>query len=177
MRAFPVQSLNGPTMKSKLPKVIHRRLERFVTLFAKALVNDAPDTFHDLRVASRRLQQALRLLSPTTKTSGARKPLRLLRRVRRAFATCRNLDVSIALIDKRYPAAPVASLRTAWDAIRQWLEDQRTTAIIDARTELKRLDLIDFVSRVQARIDTLEQQPSDDADLRQRAKDALCAWK
>ena len=67
MRGLPVQSLNDPTMKGKLPKVVHKRLECFVTLFAKALVNDAPETVHDLRVASRRLQQALRLLSPTTK--------------------------------------------------------------------------------------------------------------
>ena len=162
---------------NKLPKVARKRLERFVTYFAKALVSDAPDTIHDLRVASRRLQQSLRLLLPRTKPSGTRKVLRFLRKVRRAFGSCRNLDVVIALIEKRRPAIPVASLRQSWDAVKKWLADQRTAALADARAKLKRYDLIDFIGRVQTRIDTVAQQPRDTAQRWERASKALAAWK
>ena len=74
---------NVPLAQSRLFKLARKRLERYVMLFAKALVSDAPDTVHDLRVASRRLQQALRLVVPSPKPSGLRKLMRALRKVRR----------------------------------------------------------------------------------------------
>jgi CHAD domain-containing protein len=164
-------------MNTKVPKLARKRLERFATLFAKALVNDAPDTIHDLRVASRRLQQTLRAFLTKSKPSTNRKLLRLLRKVRRAFGACRNLDVTIALIEKRRDAITAPSLRRSWKAVSQWLEGQRAKASGDARDQLKRCDLTDFVSRAQTRIDAIAGHPKGVAQLWQRAGDALAAWK
>ncbi len=163
-------------MKNKLPKLARKRLERFVTLFAKALLNDAPDTIHDVRVASRRLQQTVRAFLPKSKLSKARKLNRILKQTRRALGPCRNLDVSIALIEKRRDAVNAAALRRAWEAVKRWLDEDRAKAIADARTELKHYELIDFISRAQTCIDAIGEQPEDVALLWQRAGDALGAW-
>lgn len=177
MRLLASHSSVMAATKTKLSKVAKKRLERFVTLFAKALVSDVPDTIHDFRVASRRLQQSLRLLLPRPKPNGTRKILCFLRKVRRAFGPCRNLDVMIVLIEKRRPAISVASLGPSWDAVKAWLEDQRTVALAKARAKIKRYDLIAFTERVQTRIDTVAHQPEDLAPLWQRASKALTAWK
>ena len=84
MTALPAQLTRDPALKSKLVKLARKRLERFVTLYPKALVSDEPEIVHDLRVASRRLQQALRVLPPHSKSVN-RKLFKVLRRVRRAF--------------------------------------------------------------------------------------------
>ena len=88
MNALPAQLTRDPALKSQLVKLARKRLERFVTLYPKALVSDDPEIVHDLRVASRRLQQALRVLPPHSKSVN-RKLFKVLRRVRRAFGACR----------------------------------------------------------------------------------------
>jgi len=56
VNALPAQLTRDPALKSQLVKLARKRLERFVTLYPKALVSDDPEIVHDLRVASRRLQ-------------------------------------------------------------------------------------------------------------------------
>ncbi len=177
MSSLPAESVTGVSSKTKLPRLAKKRLERFVTLYPKALVSDKPEVVHDLRVASRRLQQTLRLLLPNAKSSSSRKLLRLLRKVRRAFGSCRNLDVSIHLVESKLGATTTASLRSAWDAVRQWLEQNRAVAIERGRAELKRHDLTEFIARVQARIENIEEEPEGVARLRERASDALVEWR
>ena len=53
----------------RLLAVTQRRFEKFVSLFAKVLVSDHPDTIHDARVWSRRLQEALRVFSPNRESA------------------------------------------------------------------------------------------------------------
>jgi CHAD domain-containing protein len=175
MTALPAEPASG-SAKSKLPRLAKKRLERFVTLYPKALVSDKPEVVHDLRVASRRLQQTLRLLLPNAKSSANKKLLRLLRRVRRAFGSCRNLDVSIHLIESKLAATTTASLRSAWDAVRLWLEEQRAAEIERGRAELKRHDLTDFISRTQARMENIDEEPQTGA-LAERARDAFGEWR
>jgi len=176
MSALAGESTHAVATKSKLTKLAHKRLERFVTLFAKVLVNDAPDTIHDVRVAGRRLQQTLRAFIPNSKPSKTRKLNRILRKTRRALGPCRNFDVSIALIEKRRDAVATASLRRAWAAVLQSLEEQRAKAIADARSELKHYKLIDFIERAQSCIAAIDDQPEIGAQLWQRAADMLAAW-
>ncbi|TMA97507.1 MAG: CHAD domain-containing protein [Deltaproteobacteria bacterium] len=177
MHALPAESINGVSVKTKLSKLARKRLERFVTLFAKALVSETPETIHDLRVASRRLQQALRLALPRSKSGASRKLVRMLRKVRRAFGTCRNLDASIDLVQKKLEAATTASLRQSWDTVRLWLEQKRATEIEDGRAELRRYDVIDFIARVQARIENIDQPPDGVGHLWERSQDALTEWR
>src|SRR6185436_10294228 len=51
--------------QKRLLKLARKRLQRFATLVPKVLLSDDPDTVHDLRVWSRRLQQALRVIQPS----------------------------------------------------------------------------------------------------------------
>ena len=177
MNALPAESSSAVPAKSKLPQLARKRLTRFVTLYPKALVDDAPETIHDLRVASRRLQQVLRLLVPNGKSSSDKKLLRRLRKVRRGFGACRNLDVCISLIDHKLEATTTASLRQAWDAIKHWLEEKRAVAIDRGRAELRRHDLLNFIDRAQARIDNIAEESDAVAQLGERARDALIDWR
>jgi CHAD domain-containing protein len=177
MYALPAESINGVSVKTKLSKLAQKRLERFVTLFAKALVSETPETIHDLRVASRRLQQALRLALPRAKSGASRKLVRTLRKVRRAFGACRNLDASIDLVQKKLEAATTASLRQSWDTVRLWLEQKRATEIEEGRAELRQYDVIDFIARVQARIENIDQPADGVGHLWERSQDALVEWR
>lgn len=71
-----------PAFEKKLLEVTQKRLEKFVSIFPKVLVNDHPETIHDARVWSRRLQQIFRVLFPTPGVGKNRKLIRTLRRVR-----------------------------------------------------------------------------------------------
>ena len=176
MNALPAQLTRDPELKSKLVKLARKRLERFVTLYPKALVSDDPEIVHDLRVASRRLQQALRVLPPHSKSVN-RKLFKVLRKVRRAFGACRNLDVCIGLIQAKLEATTAVSMRHSWDAVRLWLEEKRATEIDRACAELKRHDLIEFIGRVQARIENIDQEPEGADALWQRSREALAEWR
>lgn len=176
MSALATESAHAGATKSKLMKLAHKRLERFVTLFAKVLVNDTPDTIHDVRVASRRLQQTWRAFAPKSKPSKARKLNRILRKTRRTLGDCRNFDASIALIEKRRDAVAAASLRRAWEAVQHSLEERRAKAIADARSQLKHYELTDFIGRAQSCVDAIDDQPEIIAQLWQRAADMLAAW-
>jgi CHAD domain-containing protein len=168
---------NVPLAQSRLFKLARKRLERYVMLFAKALVSDASDTVHDLRVASRRLQQALRLVVPSPKPSGLRKLMRALRKVRRAFGTCRNLDASLALVEKKFAAATTASSRQSWDAVRLWLDQQRSIELKRARRELTSHNLVDFTVRVQENLTVTDPEAQDLDSLREKAREAFTAWQ
>jgi CHAD domain-containing protein len=175
--ALPAKSdLDLPT-PPRLSQLTRKRIERFVTLFPKALVNDTPETIHDLRVASRRLQQILRILLPDSDSSAHRKLSRILRKTRRALGACRNLDVSLGLIEKRLEAASSASMRQSWETVRVWLEEKRATEFAKARARLIRCDLIDFIVRVQARLADVQQNPQTADELSERLRDALATWK
>ena len=78
---------------SKVRKLALRHLNRFVSLEAKVLKGDDPDAIHDMRVASRRLQQVLDLIFPKPLPREARRLRRKIRRCRRALGDLRNCDV------------------------------------------------------------------------------------
>ena len=68
------------SIHKKLLDVTRKRLEKFVSLFAKVLVSEQPDTIHDARVWSRRLQETFRVLFPKPRTGKNRKLVRTLRK-------------------------------------------------------------------------------------------------
>ncbi len=174
MNALPAQSPDAAA-HSRIEKSARKRLERFVTLYARALVSDDPEIVHDLRVASRRLQQLLRLL-PEDK-AGDRKIFKMLRRARRAFGPCRNLDAVIQLIEARREATTAVAMRHAWEAARVWLVDKRARELERARAELSRRDLLGFIERARARIAAIEWEPEKIAAIHQRATETLAEWQ
>jgi CHAD domain-containing protein len=175
VNALPAQS-TGTAAPSKLVKSARKRLERFITLYPRALISDDPEIVHDLRVASRRLQQSLRLLQPDDK-SAHRKLFKVLRRARRAFGPSRNLDVGLQLIQAKLEGTTSVSLRHSWEAVRLWLVEKRAGEIERARAELRRHDLIAFIVRAQARIEAIDQEPPENVEpIRDRAKETLAKW-
>ena len=167
---------NASGAKSKLTPLAKKRLVRFVTLVPKALLTDRAEVIHDLRVASRRLQQVLRLVSPTANSSGTKKLLRKLRKVRRAFGSCRNLDVNLELVRSRIGTTTGAT-RQGWDTVRVWLEEKRTRAILTGRADLRKNDLISFIDRVRRLLEAAEEDAESLAQLWERTKEALTEWR
>src|SRR5262245_30341465 len=68
----------APSLQKKLVALARKRLRQFATLTPEFLVSDHPDIVHDLRVASRRLQQALRALYSGSKPPKSKKVIRML---------------------------------------------------------------------------------------------------
>jgi CHAD domain-containing protein len=160
----------------KLLSVTQRRLEKFVSLFAKVLVSDQPDTIHDTRVWSRRLQEVFRVLFPKPRVGKSRKLIRTLRQVRRALGNCRNIDVTIDLIQDRLNTSTDSFAHEPWNLIRDYLLEKRARQIARAHEELTRHDIMQFVTRTQhlLQVDGLEKEP--EALLKQSLEEALTDW-
>jgi len=148
-------SLNGSQQK-KLFDLSQKRLEKFASLFPRVLIRDDPESVHDARVASRRLQQILRVLFPKPAPKKCRKLVRTLRRVRRALGDCRNLDVMRELIQERIDAASNPVVRDAWDQLKVHLQEKQKRELTRARGELSQCDIVDFVNRTQTLLGSLE---------------------
>ena len=159
----------------KLFKLARKRLERFVSLVPKVLVNDDPDTIHDLRVGSRRLQQAMRVVLPTSKPAKLKKTVRTLRRVRKAFGPCRNLDVNITLITQKRREAGTAIVRRSWEALQSDLEEKRDPLLESARREITGIDLFAFIERTQTLLSSAKRERDDSSDTVVKLVEAMAA--
>jgi CHAD domain-containing protein len=108
-------------------KLAHKQLNRFMTLEPKVLRGDDPDALHDMRVASRRLQQILDLLYPKPRPQEVRRLRRKIRRSRRCLSDARNCDVLIERVEKDL-AAKRASRREAREALLHFLREHRAAS-------------------------------------------------
>jgi CHAD domain-containing protein len=176
MDALATESEAPVPVKSKLLKLAHKRLEKFVTLFPKALLNDEPDTIHDLRVYSRRLQQTFRVMLPKPVAPKARKLIRTLRKVRQAYGNSRNLDVNIDLIQQKHRAAGAAIVRQSWEVLQDALEAERRTEIVQARQKMARYDIVGFIGRAQTLMDSADIGSDVVEKLQQTVRAALKDW-
>jgi CHAD domain-containing protein len=160
----------------KLLAVTQLRLEKFVSLFAKVLVSDHPDTIHDARVWSRRLQEALRVFFPKPRIGKSRKLFRTLRQVRRVLSDCRNVDVTLALIEDKFNSATASMLHESWELIRNYLLEKRTRQATRAGEELTRHNITQFVTRARSLlpVDGLEKEP--ETLLKQSIDEAFAVW-
>ncbi len=111
-----------------------------MSLEPKVLQGDDPKAIHDLRVATRRLQQLLGLICPKPHPGEIRKLFRGLKRCRRSLSEVRNYDVLMervegALARKRTPR------REAWEAIREYLEKSRSIRLEKSLRKLAKANL------------------------------------
>jgi CHAD domain-containing protein len=176
-----VKSAQARKSKSKtvarkaLLRLTRKRLERFVSMVPKFLVNDDPKLVHDLRVRSRRLQQTLRVALPRPKPRGARKVVKALRAVRQALGPCRNLDVNLALARKRAESSQ-APAREAWNALASDLSGERPAVLDQARRLVGKQDLVSFIGRVQAALDQVDHTEDPLADMNRSLGESLAEW-
>jgi CHAD domain-containing protein len=166
---------HGAAAQKKLLKLTRKRLERFVTLVPKFLVNDDPDTIHDLRVWSRRLQQTLTAIVGE-KTPGSRKAIRTLRRVRRALGACRNVDVNCEIIQQRVQGAPSTVIREGWDELAAHLHESRKGLLAAARKEVSKHDLVAFIERARKVIAQADLDVDPTAKLESALADSISEW-
>ena len=138
--------------QSKLLKLTRRRLEKYATLLPKVLVSDDPETVHDLRVWSRRLQQALRVLAPPAQGKRSKSLLAALRDVRQSLGPCRDLDVNIALLEFKRDHHGSGSVQRAWQSMQSELASQRDALIERVRRDIAGQDLFKFIIRAQSLI-------------------------
>jgi CHAD domain-containing protein len=146
-------SIPATGSEKRLLKLARKRLERFVTLMPKILVSDDPEIIHDLRVWSRRLQQAIRVILPEPKPPKSKKVIRTLRQVRQTLGPCRNLDVNIALITEKRRHSGAAAVRQSWEAVQRDLEERRNPLLERARNDIAQKDIFAFIGRAKTLID------------------------
>ena len=167
---------SSPVFQKKLLHLTQKRLEKFASLFPRVLISDHPDPIHDTRVWSRRLQQVFSFLFPKPRTAKSRKLVRVLRRVRRALGDCRNLDVSIDLIQEKIDTVHNPSVRAAWEQIREDVQEKRTGELTQARKELTQYDIIAFLTRMQELLQAVESDRNPEDTLKESIDQALEDW-
>ena len=127
----------------KVRELALKQLDRFMSLEPKVLRGDDPDAIHDLRVASRRLQQVLDLLHPAPQHGEIRKLRRRIRRSRRALGDVRNADVQLDRVHKILGRKRSAR-REAWEAVRDYLLALRSEHFARASRKLGKQNLAVF---------------------------------
>ncbi len=129
-----------PREWARVCRLAIKQLDRCVSLEPKVLQGDDPDAIHDLRVATRRLQQVLDLLFPPPHSGELRKVRRRLRRSRRSLSEVRNDDVLLERVDAALARKHTAR-REAWEAIRVYLKESRSVRLDKALRKLTKANL------------------------------------
>lgn len=139
-----------------------KQLDRFMSLEPKVLRGDDPEAIHDLRVASRRLQQVLDLLYPAPRHGEVRKLRRRIRRSRRALGEVRNADVQLARVGKILARKHTAQ-RETWEAFHNYLSTQRSKNFGKAVRRLSQQNLAVFYIRLKGVLEAAEPGPAEPA--------------
>lgn len=139
--------------REAMPQLVRKRLEKFVSLVATVMAGDDPETVHDARVWSRRLQQSLTALSPKPMPGKARRQRRTLRRVRRALGEWRDCDVVVQLVTRERRRTRSRAKRHAWELVLEYVREKRIRQVLRARQKLLKHDRADFAGRVHKLLD------------------------
>jgi CHAD domain-containing protein len=127
----------------KVGKLAQKQLDRFMSFEPAVLRGDDPDAIHDMRVASRRLQQILDLVYPNPRPREVRRLRRRIQRCRRALGDVRNCDVLLQRV-QRVLARKRASRREAWTAVDHYLLGRRSENFLKATRKLSKVNLAVF---------------------------------
>src|SRR5690348_63613 len=136
---------------AQIQKLALRQLNRLVALEPKVLRDESPTAIHDLRVASRRLQEVLDLLYPAPRPDEIQKLRRKLRRTRQALSEVRNSDVMLERVDAAL-ARRRSSNADAWEALRIYLNERRADAAAKGLRKLTKINLAAFYLQVKHHI-------------------------
>jgi len=140
--AIPEGTLLLPYEESckKVRELALRQLNRFISYEAKVLKGDDADAIHDMRVASRRLQQVLDLLYPKPRPPELRRLRRQIRRCRQVLGDVRNCDVMLQFVGRSLGRKRSAR-REAWTAAQHFLLMRRSESFLRAVRKLGKINL------------------------------------
>lgn len=134
-----------------------QRLRHFSTLISKSGHTGKPQVIHDIRVASRRLQQILDYLYPAPRPAAVRRLRTRLRRSRRILGELRDYDVLIASIDKRLKSRRLTQ-RPLLIAIHDRLTQRRVKLMKKAHERFDREDVPGLCSQLKSLLNNGRQQ-------------------
>ena len=108
---------NGPSSPNPARRDVARRLEAdlahreglFVAAARRVRERDDPEAVHDLRVASRRLSEAIRLWGAVLDPRHAKRVRRRLRRLRREAGPIREMEATLELVRTYQRSVPAES--------------------------------------------------------------------
>jgi len=156
-------------------RLLRKRVKKFVALAPEAHAAADPNTIHDLRVWSRRLQQAVSAFFPKPRSGKVRRLRRTPRRIRRALGEWRNCDVLLEIVGRRQRRTRSDAKRRAWSFVRDYLLQKRSKEVVRAGRKLLRQDLGNYPALAHRLLD----QPPDASPeiLLQRLRDSVQgAW-
>ena len=142
-----VEAPAGSREWEKVQQLALKHLDRFISLEPKVLQGDNREAVHDMRVASRRLQQVLDLIYPPP-AKGISRLRRKIRRSRRVLSEVRNCDVQLDRVERVLESKRVA-YRAAWEAVGQYLGERRAEAFDKALGKLSKVNLAVFYVRLK----------------------------
>ena len=143
----PVPRGDGSGSRRAFERLLQKRVKRFVALVPVVLAGEEPDAVHDVRVASRRVQQAISAVFPKPRSGTVQELRRMPRRVRRAVGEWRNCDVLLDLVARRQRRVRREAKRQAWGLVRAYLVEKRRAEIVRARKKLLRQDPASYADR------------------------------
>ncbi len=143
--AAPEGALLPPYDESykKVRELAMRQLNRFMSYEAKVLKGDDAEAIHDMRVASRRLQQVLDLLYPKPRAPELRRLRGQLRRCRQVLGDVRNCDVLLEMVGRSLGRKRSAR-REAWTAVQHFLLMRRSESFLRAVRKVGKINLTVF---------------------------------
>jgi CHAD domain-containing protein len=130
-------------------KLALRQAGRILKVIPKIFRSGKPERIHELRVATRRLQAVLDLLTLPTSPRLVKRLRRKIKASRRAFSDVRNCDVLIESIEKRLQSRRAAH-REAWQAVLESVQQQRADACTRAVRKLSKLNFERVYVRLQS---------------------------
>lgn len=127
----------------KVRELALRQLNRFISYEPKVLKGSDVEAIHDMRVASRRLQQELDLLYPKPRPQELRSLRRQIRCCRQLLGEVRNCDVLLEIVERSLRRKRSAR-RDAWTAVQQFLTLRRSESFTRAVRKIGKLNLSVF---------------------------------
>jgi CHAD domain-containing protein len=132
-----------------LIRLLRKRVKRFVALAPEVRADANPKIIHDVRVWSRRLQQAIGAFFPKPRSGKVRRLRRTPRRIRRALGEWRNCDVLLEIVARRQRRTRSEAKRRAWSFVRDYLLQKRSKEVGRAGKKLLGQDLGNYAARAQ----------------------------
>ncbi|MGA2986045.1 MAG: CHAD domain-containing protein [Terriglobia bacterium] len=127
----------------KVRELALRQLNRLMSYEAKVLKGDDTEAIHDMRVASRRLQQELDVLYPKPRPQELRRLRRQIRRCRQVLGDVRNCDVLLEIVGRSLGRKRSAR-REAWTAVQHFLLMRRSESFLRAMRRVGKINLAVF---------------------------------
>jgi CHAD domain-containing protein len=166
-------------IRRTLTRLLRKRVKKFVALAPQVHADGNPKIVHDVRVWSRRLQQAVSAFFPKPRSGKVRCLRRVPRRMRRALGEWRNYDVLLEIVARQQRRTRSEAKRRAWALVRDYLLQKRRKEVIRAEKKLRRQDLENFAALSQR---LLGQPPEENPEvlmerLRGSARRAWNKWQ